>query len=202
VDRQHPAAFLEVGLHLPRLLQVAGGDSGRFLEKLPSLARMGIRAGVQKRNHLRSHSADLDRGFLLPRARLVLIPIGLDHVVRTLLGQGIAAGKLALELGKQITQTLWTTLCEEGRTTALEIALAGPAWPQDLTGAGPEAVPGLTWADAATVGQKELHAAGTLHGISGMGTVVLPRDLKPQELVALLQFAWRKTELARVGLPG
>ena len=55
VNRQHPAVLLQVGLHLPRLAVQTGttADAGRFLNKLGSLARLALSAGVQKRAYLR-----------------------------------------------------------------------------------------------------------------------------------------------------
>ena len=79
VDRTHGAVLLDIVLELPRLLTMTGvdGDAGLFLAKLPSLARMALRGGIQKRNYLRSRGGarpGLARGFLLERARLVVIP--------------------------------------------------------------------------------------------------------------------------------
>jgi len=109
VDRQHAGVLLDVTLNLPRLLDMTGigHDSGLFMEKLPSLARMAVRAGIQKRNYLRSRGSNLlARGFLLERARLLVVPAGLDQVVQSLLGQRMAGSKLSLDLGRQIVETL------------------------------------------------------------------------------------------------
>src|SRR5262249_42594578 len=84
IDRQHPAVLVTVGLHLPRLAaQLAvTGDVALFLQKLGSLTRLGISAGVQKREYLRrlerAHPSSLTTGFLLDRARFVVAPVGLD----------------------------------------------------------------------------------------------------------------------------
>src|SRR5207247_3158413 len=55
VDRKHPAALLAVGVNLARLTAHAGvaGDARRFLDKLPSLARMAVSAAAQRRQFLR-----------------------------------------------------------------------------------------------------------------------------------------------------
>ena len=61
------------------------------MQKLGSLARMALSAAVQKRDFLRRHCEDrpaLTSGFLLDRARLVVVPIGLESCVRAFTGQG------------------------------------------------------------------------------------------------------------------
>src|SRR5207253_8841179 len=98
IDRQHPAVLLTVGLHLPRLAAQPGltGDVALFLQKLGSLTRLAISAGVQKREYLRrlerAQPSALTTGFLLDRARLVVAPVGLDHVVKQMLGRGLTSG--------------------------------------------------------------------------------------------------------------
>src|SRR5439155_14648804 len=82
LDRQHPAALLAVGLNLPQLLEQAGPemDPPTFLRKLGSLARLALSAAKQKRDFLRRYCQErLARasGFLLDRARLVVVPMGL-----------------------------------------------------------------------------------------------------------------------------
>ena len=131
VDRRHAAVLLDVGLDLPGFLRMTGvdNDARLFLEKLPSLARMAVRAGIQKRNFLRLRGADcpgLARGFLLERARLVVVPVGLSQIVEDLLGQGMAGSTLSLDLGLQIVETIQRTLHKEALSANLEIALDGP----------------------------------------------------------------------------
>src|SRR5262249_55659097 len=94
LDRRHPAVLLTVGLQLPRLAELPGlqGDPERFLQKLSSLARLALSAAVQKRDFLRRHRREhptVSRTFLLDRARLVVVPIGLETVVQRLLGRGL-----------------------------------------------------------------------------------------------------------------
>ena len=87
IDRQRPAVLMTVGVHLPRLAaelerrQAARPDPGQFLEKLRSLARLALGAGVQKRNFLRRSDRPWPT-FLLDRARLVVAPVGLEAVTR------------------------------------------------------------------------------------------------------------------------
>ena len=57
-------------------------DADRFRQRLGSLARLALSVAVQKRDRIRQQArADtaLRRGFLLDRARLVVVPVGLDE---------------------------------------------------------------------------------------------------------------------------
>src|SRR5260370_14053613 len=95
MDRQHSSVLMTVGLNLPRLADQQGvlGNPTKFLDKLGSLARLALSAGVQKREFLRRIGKDrpaLLRGFLLGRARLVAAPVGLESVVRAMTGEGVS----------------------------------------------------------------------------------------------------------------
>ncbi len=88
MDRERPAVLMEIGLDLAAFLRLPGiaGDGEAFHQKLASLARMAVSAGAQKRKYLRRHAegTHLGRGFLLDRARLAVVPLGLDAIVRSL----------------------------------------------------------------------------------------------------------------------
>jgi hypothetical protein len=71
----------------------------------------------------------------------------------------------------------------EGLAANLEIALDGPAGE----------FPGLD----APVHSQHLHAAGVLHGIAGFGLVCCS-IVSSEELLPLLPYALKKTELARM----
>src|SRR5439155_14174611 len=101
------------------------------------------------------------------RARLLIVPLGLDYVVQSLLGQGMAQGKLALDLARQIVASLKNTLHQESRAANLDIAIDGPTKPSDWVQPHPAAAPGLIPAVSSEVGPKEIHAAGILHGLAG-----------------------------------
>ena len=158
-----------------------------FLDKLPSLARMAVRAGIQKRNFLRRRGGDrpeLARGFLLERARLVVVPAGLNQVVEDLLGHGMAGSRLSLDLGLHRVLTSQQTLQRESVAANLEIALDGPAGE----------FPGFS----GPLDSKQLHAAGLVHAIAGFGTVPLS-EVSAEKRLALLSQAWKKTEVVRLG---
>jgi hypothetical protein len=200
IDRQHPAVLLQVGLHLPRLAVQSGttGDTGRFLNKLGSLARLALSAGVQKRAFLRRPA--LARGFLLDRARLMVTPLGLDVVVRTLTGRGLCAGGAALDVGRQVVLRLRDVLRQDGRLSRLETCLDGPA------GAAAEETAGLTpWEPTAGV-KNQWRAAGALHAVAEHGTLTLfPPDKGPvgaEQVADWLRAIWEQTEVVRVSLGG
>jgi hypothetical protein len=187
-DRRAEAVLLEVGLVLPHLLAMAGvdHDGQRFLEKLPSLARMALRAGVQKRSFLRRRvheHPELSRGFLLERARLVVVPLGLDAIVRSLLGQSVVGSKLSLEFGRAVVETLQRTLQNEGKAANLDAVIDGPQG--ELAGV------------SGALNTESMHAAGTLHGIAGFGTLLVS-GVTPAELVGVLATAWKKTDVVRL----
>lgn len=205
MDRQRPAVLLEVGLDLGAFLRLpsVGGNADTFSDKLPSLARMAVSAGAQKRKYLRRHT-DFG-GFLLDRARLAVVPLGLNGVVRALTGHGIGfeRGDSGLSVGRQIVQHLDEHLRAAARDVSLEACLDSPG--PGLTELLPlpdRLAAGLSCADATLDPADQLRAAGVLHGIAGQGTarVLLPRDREPAvaELGELLQFAWRRTEVVRV----
>jgi hypothetical protein len=218
MDRQHPAVLLEVGLHLPRLLDLPGvrGDAEAFLNKSAILARLALSAAIQKRNFLRRRSRETGaaalaaaRGFLLDRARLLAVPVGLDAVVRAYLGKGVVGGKPALALARRIVQRLQGVLSQDGRAYLLETCL-DTGWEFDLgrQAGGDETAPqdkgGLTCWDTSAPAKRQLRAAGALHAVQHAGTaaLLLPADrpFSADELLELLHEAWRKTEVVRLRL--
>jgi len=211
LDRRHPVALQAAGLHLGPLADKQGieGQVEPFLQNLLHLTRMAVSAGAQKRQFLRrAEERDLQRGFLLDRARLTVIPVGLPAVVERLTGQTIASGKQGLTLARKIVERLSECLREAGHMANLEAVLDGPWWTARQPGTGPLLVSphlvGLTCADFSATAEDQLRAAGVLHKIAGAGTVTLlatrGRDLDVEQLADLLHFALRKTDLVRVRL--
>lgn len=217
IDRQHPAVLLTVGLHLPRLALQPGidGDAAKFLAKLGSLARLALSAGVQKREYLRrlersrphpaADSPALTSGFLLDRARLLVAPVGLDHVVQSFVKKGLSAGGAALDFGRQILQRLRDVLRQDGRNAQLATCLDGPfhfhlgaAWPTAENAAG------LTAWDATAPLKGQLRSAGILHGVAEHGTLALflPENEmpSPEQVADLLRTVWQQTDVVRLRL--
>src|SRR5262249_39214788 len=85
----------------------------RFLQKLRSLARLALTAAVQKRRFLvryRRHRP----AFLVDRARLTVVPVGLEEVARNYTGQGILPGSPGADFAGRIVQSLHEILKQEG----------------------------------------------------------------------------------------
>jgi hypothetical protein len=204
MDRRWPAVLMEVGVDLATFLRLPaiGGRAQEFRDKLASLASMAVSAGAQKRKYLRRHAdgTGLGRAFLLDRARLVVVPLGLDRVVRSLTGQAATTSPLSLDLARQAIATLREHLQLAGQAVHLEVSLDSPG--PGLNGRVPALSSGLSCADEAADAERQLIAASALHAVAGQGTalVLWPDDAEPtvNRLVDLLQFAWRRTELVRV----
>jgi hypothetical protein len=203
LDRRHPALLLAVELHLPRLAGQPGlrGDPALFLHKLESLVRLALSAAAQKRAFLRRQSQDRP-AFLLDQARLVAVPVGLEAVVRDVLGLGLCAGGAGLEFAHQILQRIHQVLDTDGRACHLECCVDSAAdfradWPA-------AAVAGLTPWDPAARPRSQLKTAGALHGLAERGTaaVLLEGEGLPNtdETVDLLRYAWQHTQVARLRL--
>jgi hypothetical protein len=212
IDRQHPAVLIEVGLNLEAFLRrpEIAGSSDAFRDKLPSLARMAVSAGAQKRKYLRRHAeaSGLARGFLLDRARLAVVPLGLDRVVRSLTGRESLASERSLDALRHILQQLHDDLQAAGRAVHLEVSIDSPGpglaamLPVSaLITAGPSAV------DRQASAERQLAAASVLHAVARQGTMrmFLPSRATAavDDLLEALYYAWRRTEVVRVLLaPG
>lgn len=215
VDRRHSAILMTVGLHLPRLLEWPGvrGDLARYLGKLTCLGRMAVSAGIQKRKFLRRKES-MGRQFLLDRARLVVTPVGLEAVVQSLTGQGFGESRTSLEIGRKILFNLVETLRRDGATAGLEICLDGPdqgfsflsSRIGDESGSVPTLaqVAGLTCWSPSLSYQEQVRTTGWLQAGLNRGkaaVLVSASNLPtPEELAALLSFAWKRTGLVRLQL--
>jgi hypothetical protein len=215
IDRTHPAVLLAVGLRLPRLLEMQEmrGDAESFFLKLASLCRMAVSAGIQKRNFLRKGKSNLlAQGFLLDRARLVVVPVGLETVVRTLAGASICQSQPSLELAEQILSSLGANLRQAGNAASLDVCMSGFPWAGfsgfSLMERDEAALPavgqvaGLTCWEAGAEPKTQIRKSGPLHAAAGPGTaaIFVPQDHPPdpEEIVNLLQYAWKSTEVARL----
>jgi hypothetical protein len=202
MDRKHPAVLLSVGLHLTRLLDQPGvrNDSTLFLQKVGSLARMALSAGIQKRDFLRRTAAGrpaLTRGFLLDRARLVVAPIGLENVVSALTGASLCEAS-GLVLGRQIVERLHQVLHADGLARRLHVLLDSP-----LGGFHSVTEPaGLSACNATATVKNQLKAAGALHAIAGSGTAwaLTPGETPPtpEQIGDGLRWAWQQTDIVRL----
>jgi len=226
LDRKHPAVLLAVALHLPRLLDFPGvrGQPEAFLGKMATLARLALSAAVQKRNYLRrqgkatGEAPDVRQGFLLERARLLIVPIGLEAAARALTGTG-PEDKPGLDLARLMIERLRASLEEDGRRVNLDSCIDGltsfatdPRLSFKLGGAGDSNTDSLAVASPLVAGltawapnmppRSQLRIAGNLHGAAAGGTAALflPEDIcrQPEAVADLLHFAWRQTDVVRL----
>jgi hypothetical protein len=171
---------------------------------------------VQKRDFLRrlekarppapGEGPAVTSGFLLDRARLVVAPLGLDHVVQAFGERALCAGGAALDLGRQILLRLRDVLRQDGRAAQMDTCLDGPFSFRldDAPGEGAGSVAGLTpWGPAAPV-KAQLRAGGVLHGVAEHGTLALFLPAEdppvPEILADWLRSAWQQTDLVRLRL--
>lgn len=213
IDRRHPAVLMQVGLHLTRLAEQAGigADPARFLQKLGSLARLALSAAAQKRDFLRRHRhgrPEVSRGFLLDRARLVVVPVGLEAVTVSLQGERLHDQGVGLDFARQVLQRLKDTLHQDGQPRHIDACLDSAAafgLDPDQSNSRPlTTVAGLTAWNLEAPLEQQLGAAGALHQIAERGTAaVLLRQQSPpspEEIVALLRHAWHQSDVARLRL--
>lgn len=179
IDRQHPAVLMTVGVNLARLQEqlgqratAAGNPAEVLLQKLGSLARLALSAGVQKRAFLRRHERNWP-AFLLDRARLVVAPLGLEAVLRQLPSDG---------LRERIVERLREVLEHDGRACHLDVCL--DALPLEVV-AAPAAKP---------------HAALQRAGKQASVSLSWPEERGPalDEVVELLRWTWRQSEITRL----
>jgi hypothetical protein len=128
LSRRRPGISMTVGLDLPALLNrpdvSCQGD--RFLEKLPSLARLAVSAGGQKRAYLRRQASALTREFLLDRAAVRIEPLGMATVLQQLLGVAAPISKPARVLVRKILLALQSPLAACRKRTGLDVMLDAP----------------------------------------------------------------------------
>ncbi len=208
ISASHNAAFLAVGLHLPQLARQMGQPKSpeRFLTKLVSLVRLALSAATQKRNALRRIKEEqpiLARGFFLEKARLFLVPIGLDAVVGDLLGEFCCSrNPPPLAFACQILEKIRTTLHEDGPVLLLDACLDSPLVddafasalddPAKLTDREHRA--GVTIWDEQAPLLRQIAACGSLHDAARGGTVRSAMHLRRRSTNSFKLFAMRGTK--------
>jgi hypothetical protein len=213
LDRQHPASLMNIGLNLPvlRAQPGVGLHSETFIAKLGSLVRLAFSAAAQKRDFLRRHGAvrpGLVQGFQLDRARLVLVPVGLEAVVRQLAGHAAADPGGGTPLARAIVASLHAAIRQEAPPRCLEASLdsaAGFSLEQDGERGTPlERIAGLTAWDAQIALRPQVRTAGMLHSLNHRGTAaILYADQatpSAEKVVELLRAAWQQGDVCRLRL--
>src|SRR5262249_44142026 len=171
----------------------AGVARGVFLGKLGSLARLAFSAGQVRRDYLRAHGrAALRRGFLLDRARLVVVPLGVAAAVRAVIDEDLTTGP-GQAFGRQVLQALHAALAADQHRLPVVLDSFVPGWTPD----GPSLFAAVEEsASAAMPLRQQIRTAAALFAVvdSGTATVRLPsgRATTPEELAHLLWFAWQQ----------
>jgi len=122
IDRDSPAALLSVGVNLARLVDMSGGPpvaADVFLRRVQSLARFAKTAGHVKHDYLRRYARPgIREAFLLDRASLVLVPLGLDVAAQ-------ATDVAPAQFGCDILKTLRAAV-ESDRPRLLPVRIDSP----------------------------------------------------------------------------
>ncbi len=196
VDRAHPLALVSVGLDLPRFfsLPTIEFQIERFLEKIPALARMAVSVGLQKRKYLRTAGdSRLTKGFRLERARLVIVPIGLDALVRQILGETCVASPRSQDLALRILKSLHEAATLMASKSGLGVAF-------DRSPDFPEA--GLSCPDARFSLEHQLEAVAPWHAQLGGATCVLAlaghSAVSSTEIADTVRMAGKKSTVSRL----
>jgi hypothetical protein len=189
LDRNHPAVALRVGLSLPDFFKYSGIDCDgvKMIGKLPSLARMAVSAGVQKRAYLRRHRQDLARGFLVDRAPVLIEPLDLEKVVAMITGVRPSKSQLAVHTARSILQSLHEAAEQAGRAAGLEVVVANfqGVWVDEIA-EGDEREP--AW-----------RAAGAVLEVIDSGQVyVRLAQASPDAVWQHLRHAWRTPGITQV----
>jgi hypothetical protein len=203
LDRDRPGVLTVVGLGLTRLADqsATGSDLDAYLTKLESLARLARAAGRAKLDYLRKHARPVaHRAFLLERARLVIVPVGLDALVRRLTGR--APTGEGLVFARRTLDRLRQTLAHD-RPRVPESCLDGPPPGCGLFLEGPGSrTAGPTAWDALAPLRQQVKAAGELQSAAGAGTaaLLLPPDRRVtvQEAADLVRLAWQTSGVSRL----
>jgi hypothetical protein len=196
LDRDNHAVLATIGVGLPRLRETVrrtDDPPAAFVAKLGTLARLAVSAGRAIRDRLRGSPA-LSSGFLLDRARLLVVPVGIGAVVESL-GGGTAA-----EFAHRNWLALHASLAREADRlpSALDLMLSGVPRPYQACRRSTVE----TTVAHLNVNDQLRHAAA-IHAAVGFGTaeIVLPIEANPPpETVAdWLEFACRLPGLCRFG---
>jgi hypothetical protein len=202
LTREHPACLMAVGVHLPRLAeQTPALQPEAFLRKIGTLARLARSAGHSKQDFLRHRSRPaVTGGFLLDRARLIVVPVGLETVVHRFTGQTVAADGSGPDFARQVLAHLREALAhDKPRTMDAGLDSAPPLLPANLQSNNGHGVSGLTRWDRNLSGHAQLRANGVCHAVAEGGTaIVLTATGDCEALAALLKYAWTQTDVWRV----
>jgi hypothetical protein len=178
---------------------------------MTTLARLSVIAAMQKRDaicRVRPNMATCKR---FVGARLVVVPVGLEAVVRELEGAGLCESDAAVRFARSIIKCLKAAVWQECELQQIPCAvdshvesLTCPAsFSQGLAPTYmPEHAVGISCWDANADVERQVRTSGELHVEADGGTaaVLAPASvsLGVSEILDLLQFAWRHTAVHRL----
>jgi hypothetical protein len=190
IDRESPAALVSVGVNLARLVDMSGGApvaADVFLRRVQSLARFAKTAGHVKHDYLRRHARPgIREAFLLDRASLVLVPLGLDVAAGA---TDIAPAQFACDILKTLRAA-----AELDRPRLLPVRIDSP-----LTD-GEWAAP----ADPACSIRQQVKRGSQWHAVTGAGRVdvIATADAAADRIAALRAAAESAVVRLRFHSPG
>jgi hypothetical protein len=139
----------------------------------------------------------LKQGFLLDRARLVVVPIGLEVVVRAL-SEADLYEPAGLDMGKRILERLMQVLHQDGLARRLHVRIDSPLGGIDLCKQGMA----LSSWDATASAKNQIKAAGVLHSAAQAVTAALclAKEELPaaDQVVDWIRLAWTQSEIMRL----
>jgi ATP cone domain len=162
IDRGTPAALTEVGVNLVRLVEQMGGppvDPEILLRKVGSLTRFAKTAAHVKQDFLRRHGRPAVReAFLVDRARLVIVPIGLESAAR-------ATERAPAEFARELVKAI-RTAAETDRPRILPVRVDSPFGDWG----------GISFPMSGTSTRQQVRAVSPLHAAAGAGRLDLFAD--------------------------
>lgn len=187
LDRGTPATLTEVGIDVSRLVELTGGppvDPDVLLKKVGSLTRFAKTAAHVKQDFLRRYGrAGVREAFLVDRARLVLVPMGLDEASR-------ASDRPRSEFAREILKTI-RSAAQADRPRVMPVRVDSP-----LGDWGELSLPSVSGAI-----RQLIRTTGTLHGAAGAGRleIFIENPSEPGAGIDVLQIA-AESGVARVRL--
>jgi hypothetical protein len=198
LTRRQRSVLLVVGIDLSRLVdQLPVRTTERFVTKLGTLARLARSAGHAKQSLLRRRGREaLTQGFLLDRARLVLVPIDLDDAVQKLTGRPPAEHASAVDFALRIQRELRATLNDDRFSSLQTVLELAPC----LFDASRKAVSVDTSSTLDWKGQ--IVRIGRLHAAADGGIVTIALRVEESRsvdrLLSVLDYAATQTEVHRL----
>jgi transcriptional regulator NrdR family protein len=202
-----------VGVSLPQLWRDAGSPRSlpALEDGLRQTIQLAVRAAVQKREFVRRLPRSAD-SLALDSAVLAIFPIGLDWLVRQLVGRGFAEDEGSLKLAESLVRYLRDAAEREARHFALGVVIDSPG-PSHFVDSAPgvessidngQHDEGLNPYGRHIGLRRQIHAAGRLHAVAQAGTLTASRADAPIEnidrLMETIDWTCRNSELVRLRL--